>query len=128
MFQSSLEEYYDEQRKRLNSNLDRARVDEAFAELERRGLDAEAVTVACARELRMILVKRYEQPIKSTRLNGHGWTVMHVQDHMRRFLKSKLREAGEVMRFFLSPSRDEAPEEEEPEQGLAANLDELVFD
>jgi hypothetical protein len=45
------------------------------------------------KELKLICLKKYEdsKPL-STRFDGFGWSVGHVQDHMDRMLKTKLQE------------------------------------
>jgi hypothetical protein len=102
MFKEALQELFDQQRARLSSALGPDKVLEAFQSLEEESLDCSGIDMACCEELKQILVKTYEEPIASSnRLQKHGWSKAHIQDHMRRFLSDKIRRAGDIMRQFL---------------------------
>ena len=104
VFRAALDELFDQQRARLLASLDSegaARVDEAFDALVDHHLDVESIDQSLCTELKLVLVRRYEHPIASTRLEGYGWTVAHVKDHMRRLLKSKMQQAGTLMRSIV---------------------------
>jgi len=112
MFRSALQELFTQQRQRLECVVDKTNVDTAFQKLEEMGLDIVSIDRDCCTELQTILNKRYDDPIGSNRLNGMGWTSAHVNDHMKRFLQSKMQSAGHFLRQFLVPT-DEASDDEE---------------
>jgi hypothetical protein len=101
MFQEALDAYLKQQKARLVSVCGPEKVQEAFQELKRCKYDPDSINEKCARELCLILNKRYEAPIKSTRLDGHGWSTSHVQHHMQRFLQHQLKQAGSIMKAAL---------------------------
>jgi hypothetical protein len=102
MFVEALQELFDQQRARLSSALGPTQVLEAFEALIEESLDVKSIDEACCEELKQILLKTYEEPIASSnRLQKHGWSKAHIQDHMRRFLSDKIRRAGDIMRQFL---------------------------
>ena len=106
MFRNALQELFTQQRARLECVVDRAHVDVAFEKLEDMGLDIKSIDRDCCSELQTILNKRYDDPIGSNRLNGFGWTSAHVNDHMKRFLHSKMQSAGHFLRQYLIPQSD----------------------
>lgn len=102
MFLSALSEFFDQQWTRLESAVGQDKVNEAMEILESEGLDVQAIDRACCEELKLILSKKYDEPIaSSTRLEKHGWSKAHIQDHMKRFLCDKIRRAGDLMRQTL---------------------------
>lgn len=131
IFREAIDELFKQQRARLESSLDDAsRIDQAFEALVEQGLDATSIDKSLCAELKLVLVRRYEHPIASTRLEGYGWTVAHVKDHMRRLLKSKMQQAGALMRSIVMNGEHEVMEEalddDEPENsGKRARLDDL---
>jgi len=102
MFRKAIDELFDQQRQRLECAIGTERVAKAFEALESTKLDSESIDGACCAELKHILQKRYESPVaNSTRLGGLGWSMAHVQDHMRRFLQTKVRAAGDILRSHV---------------------------
>lgn len=102
-----LSEILDEQIKRLvafgiKSEKD---VDNAMNELGKNRLLPDQVETDLCKELKLICLKKYEdvKPL-STRLDGFGWSVAHIQDHMDRMLKTKLQEI-----FIILKSTEAAP-------------------
>jgi len=125
MFRSALQELFIQQRQRLECVVEKSNVDTAFKKLEEMGLDIVSIDRDCCTELQTILNKRYDDPIGSNRLNGLGWTSAHVNDHMKRFLQSKMQSAGQFLRQFLVPtSEDDAASAVSD----ASDDDELAFD
>ena len=107
MFLSALSEFFDQQWTRLESAVGQDKVNEAMEILESEGLDVQAIDRACCEELKLILSKKYDEPIaSSTRLEKHGWSKAHIQDHMKRFLCDKIRRAGDLMRQTLGHDDD----------------------
>jgi len=102
MFRKRLETLFDQQKTRLHvASNDKERVDIAFADLEASEYSITKIDTRCAAELKVILSKRYEHTINSSRLNGFGWTRGHIEDHMKRFLNQQLQEAGTVLKVSL---------------------------
>lgn len=102
MFRAAITELFSQQRARLENAVGPQRVEKAFAALESLRLDCAAIDASCCKELKHILQKKYEGPVaNSTRLGGLGWSMAHVQDHMRRHLQALIRRAGDIMRAHV---------------------------
>jgi DNA-binding NarL/FixJ family response regulator len=129
MFRSALQELFIQQRQRLECVVEKSNVDTAFKKLEEMGLDIVSIDRDCCTELQTILNKRYDDPIGSNRLNGLGWTSAHVNDHMKRFLQSKMQSAGQFLRQFLVPTSEDdavsAVSDASDDDGLAFDLNAL---
>jgi hypothetical protein len=108
MFREALTDLYALQRQRLNIVVnDTDKVDRAFEALVELGLTLEQVDQKCCAELKTILNKRYEDPIPNgTRLQGHGWTRAHVEDHMNRYLTKLLQDVNVHLRTLLVSNED----------------------
>lgn len=129
MFTTALSEFFDQQLSRLESAVGHEKVNEAMQILESEELDVSAIDRACCEELKLILCKKYDEPISSsTRLDKHGWSKAHVQDHMKRFLCEKIRRAGDLMRQTLGSDKasDSKNVEQDFDEVMASSLDELI--
>jgi hypothetical protein len=131
MFLSALSEFFDQQWTRLESAVGQDKVNEAMHILETEGLDVSAIDRSCCEELKLILSKKYDEPIaSSTRLDKHGWSKAHIQDHMKRFLCDKIRRAGDLMRQTLGANvgsdggSDGGPEGPEGPEDFDCDLEE----
>ena len=57
-----------------------------------------------AQELKAVCSIRYDAPMKgSTRLEGYGWSLGHMQSHMERLLRVKLQALATVFRTKAAP-------------------------
>ena len=104
MFKDTIEEFFNAQRERLETSFDAKLVSQAYEALEAHSLDATGIDCACAQELCEVLKKKYDKEIGSRRLNGFGWTMAHIKDHMMRFLKTKLEESEQTIKDMLETS------------------------
>lgn len=102
MFAKAVHALFDQHRVRLETSFGLQATQAAFERLETQQLDPASIDAACAKELKSILSKRYEDPIASNRLQGHGWSTRHVHDHMRRFFEQKMQKAGQVLQSSVS--------------------------
>ena len=106
---SKLNEILDEQIKRLVAFGIKTEEDVKFAkkELRKHRLLPDQLETDLCKELKLICLKKYEdsKPL-STRLDGFGWSVAHIQDHMERMLKTKLQEIFIILKSTESGNDD----------------------
>jgi len=126
MFRTALQELFSQQRQRLECVVHPEKVNEAFQKLEQMGLDVDSIDKDCCSELLTILNKRYDDPIGSNRLNGHGWTTAHVNDHMKRFLCTKIQSAGNYLRQQLIQKDADNDDDVADDDDLAFDLNALA--
>jgi hypothetical protein len=103
MFTEKIQAIYDQQSQRLKVTLqDGPFVETLFQQLYSKGHSPLEISKRCCAELKLVLAKRYEEPIGSNRLDGYGWTRAHIEDHMKRFLAAQLEEAGASLKYLLA--------------------------
>jgi uncharacterized protein (DUF1810 family) len=103
MFREKIQAIYEQQSQRLKMTMnDGAFVDHLFEKLYSHGHSPTEISKRCCNELKLVLIKRYEEPIGSNRLDGYGWTRAHIEDHMKRYLASQLEEAGAFLKYELA--------------------------
>ena len=102
MFRKVLDDWFMLQREQLFKSHGAECVAAIHDALKARDLDPESIDAALCKELKLVLAIQYEEPIGSSRLNGHGWSVNHVKEHMRRALRLKLQEVSEVVQDVLA--------------------------
>lgn len=113
MFRKALEEWFATQQLQIEKAYGSATVVHIEEILRRRKLDPESIDADLAENLYRVLSMTYEEPIGSSRLAGHGWTVNHIKEHMKRALKSKFEEVSVVVHEILVASQsDEASRED----------------
>jgi len=96
-----LESLLGEQVSRLLSSkhISRGEIDDLTRALRESRLLPDQIEADLAEELRSICNLRYEVAnVSSNRLNGFGWSLAHMQEHMERILKSRLELLGTVLR------------------------------
>ena len=121
MFRPALEQLFEQQRLRLTSVSDPDTVNKAFEFLGENRLDVDSIDYDCCEELKLVLNKRYDVPMdRSTRLEKHGWSIAHIQEHMRRFLQKKMKTVGKTLKAFLDNDIDD----QEPMEKRKVSADE----
>jgi biopolymer transport protein ExbB/TolQ len=96
-----LENILGEQISRLlaSKHIDKSEIDDLTRALKDSQLLPEQIEEDLAKELSSICNLRYESAnAASHRLQGFGWSLQHMQEHMERVLKSKLEHLGTVLR------------------------------
>lgn len=102
MFAEAIQHWFGEHRQRLEATYGAEAATRAFERLTEARLGPDDINGSCAKELKAIVQKRYEEPIASSRLQGYGWSTRHVQDHMRLFFKDKMQKAGQVLQASVA--------------------------
>lgn len=104
-FESKLQTLQESQFRRLQNKKGAEGVEEYNVELVRARLTFKDITQACWTELKRIAVIKYEEntqlSVSSNRLEGHGWSTLHIKNHMDRFLKDLLEQQNDILRKFL---------------------------
>jgi hypothetical protein len=96
-----LENILGEQISRLlaSKHVDKSEIDDLTRALKESQLLPDQIEEDLAKELSSICNLRYEMANSAShRLQGFGWSVKHMQEHMERVLKSKLEHLGTVLR------------------------------
>jgi hypothetical protein len=96
-----LESLLGEQVSRLlaSKHINRSEIDDLTRALRDSRLLPDQIEADLAEELRSICNLTYEVAnASSNRLNGFGWSLAHMQEHMERILKSRLELLGTVLR------------------------------
>lgn len=115
MFRAAIDELFKNQLSRISKAVD-ADVYRAAQEcLEINGLLAEDINRECMKELSIILNKKYDVEVASGRLDNYGWSTAHIRDHMGRFLQSKMKAVGNILKAYVN-------------DGLDADVDEALRD
>ena len=74
--------------------------------LQKEKLMPEQIEMDLAKELKKISCYRYDDCVSSSnRLGGFGWSLMHMQEHMSRYLKLKLQQSSTVLRTVLKSKK-----------------------
>ena len=82
-----------------SGHLLKSEIDDLTAALRESKLLPDQIEADLAEELKSLCNLRYEiANAESRRLDGFGWSVNHMQQHMERFMKSKLEQMGTVLR------------------------------
>ena len=102
MFRKVLDDWFVLQREQLFRSHGAECIRIVLEALTSKNLDPQSIDAALCKELKMVLGIQYDEPIGSSRLNGHGWSVNHVKEHMRRALRLKLQEVSEVVQDVLA--------------------------
>lgn len=101
MFRKALEEWFAIQNEQVQKAYGPLVVAQIHEALDLRGLNAESIDAELSDEMKRVLSMQYEEPIGSTRLGGHGWTVNHIKEHMKRALKTKFEDVSAVVHEVL---------------------------
>lgn len=106
MFRKALDALYDAQKDMLATVMEPEEIEQAFAALSEYGLDPDSVDRSLTTELHNVLAMRYETHTKTDRLNGFGWSSMHVRDHMLRELQRHLKYVASAVKAFYDNGLD----------------------
>jgi hypothetical protein len=104
MFRSAVDKLFEIHRERMLNVCAPETVDDAFEALEVASLTTFDIDMACMDELKTVLCKRHDMPIEtSSRLNKYGWSNKRIEEHMSRFLETKMKAAGRLLSSFVRP-------------------------
>jgi len=115
MFRAAIDELYKAQLSRISKAVDSDVFNAAKECLENNNLLAEDIDRECMKELSIILIKKYDIEVTSGRLDNYGWSTAHIRDHMGRFLQSKMKAVGNILKAYVN-------------DGLDADVDEALRD
>ena len=75
-------------------------IESAMIQLRSEGLMPEQIERAVCAELKIVCSQRYDEALQtSTRMNGFGWSIGHIKEHMRRFMKQKMDATTAALRY-----------------------------
>ena len=115
MFRAAIDDLFKNQLSRISKAVN-AEVFQAAQEcLENNNLLAEDIDRECMKELSIILNKKYDVEVTSGRLDNYGWSTAHIRDHMGRFLQSKMKAVGNILKAYVH-------------EGLDADVDQALRD
>jgi hypothetical protein len=101
MFRAAINDLFATQRLRISKALCERTMAAALATLDRFNLNEECIDRECMLELAIVLNKKYDTEVTSGRLDNYGWSTAHIRDHMHRFLQSKMRAVGEILKVYV---------------------------
>jgi hypothetical protein len=106
MFRAAIDELFKNQLSRISKAVDPEVFNAAQECLEDNNLLAEDIDRECMKELSIILNKKYDIEVASGRLDNYGWSTAHIRDHMGRFLQSKMKAVGNILKAYVNEGLD----------------------
>jgi hypothetical protein len=136
MFRSAIDDLFTNQLHRISKAVTNETLECAKQSLEQNHLFPDDINRDCMKELTIILNKRYDTEVSSGRLDNYGWSTAHVRDHMHRFLQSKMKTVGLILKCFVRDGPDANIEEalrdltmsRKPEDAIQSSLGDLDED
>ena len=83
----------------MSGNANLQEVEDIQIALKKHRLMPEQIECDLAKELSDACSFKYDDIVQtSNRLDGYGWSVQHLQEHMERMLKQKLQQLSTILR------------------------------
>jgi len=83
----------------LSGNANLQEVEDIQASLKKHKLMPDQIECDLTKELATACNFKYDDIVQtSNRLDGYGWSVQHLQEHMERMLKQKLQQISTILR------------------------------